>query len=188
MKACCCLVIVLLGACVATTSTSTSGPSGPTGPTTSGQVTIPNVFKLPKERAIAELRRAGVQSDVSDDTSLCGSTVDGQVIELGEVCYQHPAAGQVQGARLPVTLRVQTEDPRQGNLGKVTEWRLMPNLAGKTFDEAVAEMKKLGFSDTRIKQTTAEDAGCAAGVVCKSYPEALQRAGINSDTVLYVGK
>lgn len=123
------LLLCALAGCVTSSTFSSSSPRA-SGADTTGNVTIPNVFKIREDEAIAALRRAGVQGDIGRDGSLCGSLVEGRIIERGEVCYQHPAPGRVQGARLPVTIRVQSEDPRHGNVGKVSEWRLMPKLVG----------------------------------------------------------
>jgi len=181
-----CLPIVVT-ACASTRSFSTSSPGGSSSDDL-GHVTIPNVFKLKKADAVAALRRAGVQGDIEDDSSLCGSTFDGKIVELGEVCYQQPAAGQVQGARLVVSLRVQTEDPRHGDIGKNTEWRLMPSVTGKPYEQALAEMHHAGFeNDDRIRRFMVDDASCKPGIVCRQYPDAMERAGLNDDKILYVG-
>ena len=183
MKFVLCLSVVAT-ACVSTAGFSTSSPTA----TAAGNVTIPNVIKLKKDDAVAALRRAGLQGDIDFDDSLCGSTVDGKIIELGEVCYQHPAAGQRQGARLVVSLRGQTEDPRHGEIGRNNEWRLMPNVVGMTYDEAVAAMRRAGFERTeRIQSTISDDAGCKPNLVCRQYPDALMRAGLDDGKILYVG-
>lgn len=174
--------------CVSTASVSSSGPrSG--GGDANASVTIPNVFKLTKEQAIAALRQAGVQGNIVEDSSLCGSLVEGAIIERGEVCHQHPPAGRTQGARLVVSLRVQTEDPRRGNVGRVNEWRLMPKLVGLTYEQAVAEMRRVGFTrDDRLRHVWADETSCKANIVCKQYPEPLERAGLNDGKVVYVGQ
>ncbi len=178
-----CLPVVAAG-CIKTAAFSTS----PSSASSDGSVTLPDVFKLKKDDAIAALRKAGVQGDIEQDDSLCGSTVDGKIIELGEVCYQQPAAGRRQGARLVVSLRVQTEDPRRGDVGRITEWRLMPNMIGMTYDQAVAAMKSAGFDKIEhIKTTDADDAGCRPSLVCRQYPDVLVRAGLNDDKLLYIG-
>ncbi|NVB83983.1 MAG: hypothetical protein HOV81_36745 [Kofleriaceae bacterium] len=174
--------------CVATTSkfgvSSSSSGSGESVP-----VTIPNVFKMKKEQAIAELRRAGVQGDISEESSLCGSVVEGRVIEMGEVCYQHPPGGRVQGSRLVVSIVVQTEDPWHGNVGTHNEWRLMPKLVGMTVDQARAEMSRVGFQrDERVQLVIADEAECKPNIVCRQYPGPLDRAGINDGKIIYVGR
>ncbi|HEX5058146.1 MAG TPA: hypothetical protein VFV99_02245 [Kofleriaceae bacterium] len=184
-------VVLFLTGCAATSSfTSSSSSSRASGADSSGTVTIPNVFKLRKQEAIAALRRAGVQGDINDDGSMCGSFVDGKIIEIGEVCYQFPAAGRVQGARLVVSLRVQTDDPRHGNIGKNTEWYLMPNLIGMTFEQALAEMHRAGFAqDDRVQHVWADETTtCKPNVVCRQYPDVNERAGLNDGKILYFGQ
>ena len=167
------------------------GGSGPTGvgPDANGNITIPNVLWMSRDQAISELRRAGFQGNVTDDDSLCGSLMDGRVIELGQVCYQHPPAGRQQGARLPVSIRVQTENPWHGNAGKVTEWRLMPNLVGMTVDQARTEMKRVGFDrDDQVLLNWVDEPSCKPLTVCRTHPEALQRVGLSSNKVVFVGR
>jgi len=183
--------VCLLGACasLSTLSASSSSSDGrASGADTSGQVTIPDVFKLPRAQAIAALRKAGVQGDIDEETGLCGSLVNGRIVELGEVCQQQPVGGRVQGARLVVSITVQTEDPRRGDIGKITEWRLMPDLAGKTFDQALATMRSAGFTDdAQLQQTWADETSCKPNVVCRQYPNAMARAGLHDGKVVYLG-
>jgi hypothetical protein len=150
-------VLVVIPACAASSSFGLSGLGG-SGRDPNAQATIPDVFKMRKDDAIAAMRRAGVQADISEDSSLCGSVVEGKLVETGEVCYQFPPPGRVQGARLPVSIRIQTEDPRHGNIGKVSEWRLMPKLVGLTYEKALAEMRRAGFTrDDRLTHVWADE-------------------------------
>jgi beta-lactam-binding protein with PASTA domain len=170
-----------VGATGGGTSTSSAG--------TAGQITVPNLFGLPKEEAIAALRRAGYRGTPTEDGSLCGSVVEGRVIELGQVCYQHPPAGRVQGARLPISIRVQRASPWRGNEGKVTEWRLMPTLIGMTVEQARARLKQVGFSrEDLVRVTWIDEPGCRPLTVCRTQPARLERAGVNSEQVLFAGR
>ena len=191
MKIACALLLCLLGACaglIPRASSTSSSDDRASGADTSGQVTIPDVFKLPRAQAIAALRKAGVQGDINEDGNLCGSTVNGRIVETGEVCQQQPVAGRVQGARLVVTLTIQTEDPRHGDIGRITEWRLMPNLVGKTFDQALAAMRSAGFTDdSQLQQTWADETSCKPNVVCRQYPEPMKRAGLHDGKAVYLG-
>lgn len=188
------LAVLATGCPVATTSSSTMPPGGPgggrpSGPDASGHITIPNVLWMSRDQAISELRRAGFQGSVTDDDSLCGSLSDDRVIELGQVCYQQPPAGRVQGARLPIAIRVQTENPWHGNVGKVNEWRLMPNLVGMTIEQARAEMKRVGFDrDDKVVLSWADEPSCKPLTVCRTHPESLQRVGLSSKKVVFVGR
>jgi hypothetical protein len=170
-------------------SLSTMGlkPQGPGATGASGNVEIPDVFKMQKDAALAALKQRGFTREVSYDTSLCGSAVNGQIVELGEVCYQQPAAGQVMGTSLPITLRVQTEDPRHGKVGAFGEWHLMPKLAGMTLSDAQRAMHDAGFTDDMTQVGTIEEPGCAPLRVCRTFPDALARAGQTSGRVIYVG-
>jgi beta-lactam-binding protein with PASTA domain len=158
-------------------------------PNTKGDITIPSIFGMSKDVAIATLRRAGYQGTVTLGDHLCGSVVDGRVIEIGQVCEQHPGAGQVQGARLPIRITVQTESPWAGNFGRENEWRLMPKLVGKSLDQARTEMQRVGFvRNGRVHVAFVDEPGCAPMMVCRTNPDALVRAGVNSVMTFYVGR
>lgn len=156
---------------------------------TAGQLTVPNLFGLSKEQAIAALRRAGYQGDPTEDSSVCGSVVDGRVVELGQVCYQHPPAGRVQGARLPLSIRVQRESPWHGNAGKANEWRLMPTLVGLSVVQAQARLKQIGFPrEDLVRVVWVDEPGCQPLTVCRTQPTPLERAGVNSEQVVFAGR
>jgi hypothetical protein len=189
------VVVALLPALATACSLSTSGlagsggsTTGPDGAASNGQFTVPDVFGMSKDAAIAELRKAGHTGDVSEDRSTCGSVVDGRIIEIGEVCNQSPGAGNVTSARLSITLRVQKADPRHGNVGTSTEWHLMPDIVGMPLEKARAVMRSFGFTeDDRILLGFVEEAGCAPLTVCRTIPAALSRSSLGSDKAVFVG-
>lgn len=177
--------------CVAVTPATPSAttPGVTSGGRTDGQVEMPDLFLQTHEQATAALRRAGHAGTISRDDNLCGSVVEGRVVAIGQICYQTPAPGRTIGARSPISIRVQTEDPWHGNAGKVTEWRLMPALVGKKVEDARATMQKVGFTrDDRVAIQWVDEPGCAPLTVCKTYPEALQRVGIASSKLIYAGR
>ncbi len=154
-----------------------------------GQVTIPSVFGMTREQAVATLHRAGFAGDITFDDNLCGSAIDGHVVELGLVCYQHPAAGAVQGSRLPMMLRLQTENPWFGGRGTLNEWRLMPPIVGMSLDDARATMRKVGYThEDRVGVVWVDEPGCKPLTVCHTIPDAYTRSGLNSDRLVYVGR
>lgn len=195
MKSTWCGIAALVGlaGCPVATSpmggSTMGGPARASGANTSGMITVPALFGLTREQALAALQEAGFQGSLSDDTSLCGSLVEGRVIELGVVCQQHPPAGRAQGARLPISIRIQTENPWAGNLGKPTEWRLMPNLVGMSVEQARVRMLQVGFTrGDRISIVRIDEPGCKPSVVCRTYPEALQRSGVADGKAVFVGR
>lgn len=186
------LFLIPFAACVGMTplpsTSSSSSAQRASGADMSGQITMPDVFKLPRDQATAALRRAGVEGEIHEEASLCGTIVNGRIVETGEVCEQQPAAGRQQGARLSVTVRFQTEDPRHGNAGKPTEWRLMPNLVGLTFEQALVAMRRAGYvEDERLQQVWADETSCKPSLVCRQYPEANARAGLQDGKAVYMG-
>jgi beta-lactam-binding protein with PASTA domain len=130
------------------------------------------------------LKLAGHTGDVSWDDQLCGSVVEGQIIERGEVCRQAPAAGQELSVGAPVRLLVQPEDPRHGEVGQFGEWHLMHDVVGLPLDQAQAAMRAAGFTDENTHVDEREDPACRPRIVCKTYPGALERAGQGSDRYL----
>ncbi|KAB2892759.1 MAG: PASTA domain-containing protein [Kofleriaceae bacterium] len=170
-----------------TSGGGTSGGGGGGGGGASRPIVIPDLFRMTKDEAVAALERAGFDGTISWDDQLCGSVVEGQIIEKGEVCRQHPPAGREQGSRLPISILVQPEDPRHGKVGEFGEWHLMPDVVGMHVDKARAAMRAAGFTEERTRISVREEAGCKPHHVCSTYPEALKRSGQGSDRVLVVG-
>jgi hypothetical protein len=190
----------LLGACSITSNlrtsglrgSSTGGSSGPAsgGPaaSTSADFTMPNLFRMKKDDAVKALERAGFRGSITWDDQLCSSVIDGQIVERGEVCRQHPPAGRTQSAKLPAKLLVQPEDPRHGNLGHPTlEWHLMPDVIGMSVEQALAAVKAAGLTDVLTRVSQVEEPGCKPNIVCRTYPRALSRSNQGSSRVLSVG-
>ncbi len=185
-------VALLAGACTMTSSLQAGGRGGSSSSSGAGgdsqaRMTMPDLFRMKKDDAVAALRRAGFRGDITWDDQLCGSVVDGHIIELGQVCRQHPAAGQPHSVRVPVKLLVQPEDPRHGRIGQNIEWHLMPVVVGLKVADALAAMRAAGFTDARTRVDYRVEPGCKPGVVCRSYPEGMMRAGQHSDRVLIAG-
>jgi predicted RNA binding protein YcfA (HicA-like mRNA interferase family) len=187
--------LTFLAACSMTSSLKTSGLGGSTstssgggsGTSSSAQFTMPDLFRMKKDDAIKALQRAGFQGNITWDDQLCGSVVEGQIVERGEVCRQSPVAGREQPARLPVRLLVQPEDPRHGKVGQFMEWHLMPDVVGMHVDKALAAMKAAGFKSERTRVDRREEPGCKPNLVCRTYPNGMERSGQGSDRVLIVG-
>ncbi len=186
------LVLVLSGGCAASTSFS-SIRMGATGSeqrpdNAAGTAVVPNVVLLPRAQAEAVLRNAGFTAPVELDASACGSTVDNKhVVELGHVCYQMPAAGRQGSTRIPVTLRVQHENPWRGAYSSGRTWFLMPDLAGVPVETARARLREAGFAkEPQISYVV--EAGCRPNVVCRTWPEPFVRADSASNKELIVGQ
>ena len=135
-------------------------------------VTVPNLVFLSYEQAQAAAKSAGVTRPIAEDNNtLCGSVVDGRIVERGHVCSQSPAPGTRQGARLLVTVRTQTEDQQHGNVGQANEWHLMPDVAGMTQDEAMAKIREAGFTDAAAIQIgNTSERSCPIRRVCRTTP------------------
>jgi beta-lactam-binding protein with PASTA domain len=185
--------VLLLSSCkVATSGFSSriggsSGSSGRGGSSSSRTIVIPDLFRMTKADAETALKRAGFEGTIDWDDQLCGSVVEGQIIETGQVCRQHPPAGREQPSRLPITILVQPEDPRHGRVGQFGEWHLMPNVVGMPLDKAKAAMRAAGFTEERTHIDARAEPGCQPNRVCRTYPEGLTRAGQSSDRYLIIG-
>jgi beta-lactam-binding protein with PASTA domain len=191
------LVVVLAGCKVAggfTTTSSSTAPSTPapsSGPSAdpSRNLRVPDVMFMTRAEAEAAIARSGFERPPSiENNSLCGSTVEKRIVETGRVCYQAPPRGREMGARIPITIRVQTENPYGGDLGGGRRWFLMPTLVGQHVDKARARVKELGFVSKEVQIAESDDPNCKPSIVCKTYPEALNRTDTTSDKVFYVGK
>ena len=152
-----------------------------------GVIAMPDLFRMSKTKAVSTLKLAGHTGDISWDDQLCGSVVDGQIVEKGEICRQTPAAAQDLPVGGAVTLLVQSEDPRHGKVGQFGEWHLMPDVVGLSIDKARDAMHVAGFTDERTHMDERDEPGCRPGIVCRTYPAALERAGQDSDRYLTVG-
>lgn len=192
-------LVVLLAGCklsatgslLGPTPATTSGTPAPGRPASSGSelVTMPDLFLMTRAEAEAAVARAGFERGVGLDTSsICGSAVDGKVIELGRVCSQSPAAGQKNSPRVPIRIRVQHESPWRGQLGGGRSWFLMPDLVGVPVEQAKQKLRSLGFVSKEVKIAYVDDRGCAPNTVCKTVPEGLSRADNTSDKLFYVGR
>jgi hypothetical protein len=110
------------------------------------------------------------------------------IIELEQVCFQQPVGGMSQNAPLSITLGVQQEDPRHGNVGQPGEWHLIPSFVGLTVDQVKVELGKAGFVNyDEYIEIRGGEPNCAAGIVCRSAPEGPSRQRIDNRLVLYVG-
>jgi len=166
-------------------------PVGAASPSTGGSrsVTTPNVLFMSRYEAEAALRLAGFERGVSvDDSSLCGSTVERKVVELGHVCHQAPAGGQPGSSSIPVILRVQTQNPYRGDLGNGRFWFLLPDFKGVPVDAARAKVRALGYTTKEVQIAYVDRPGCAPSTVCETVPEGLSRADSTSDMLFYAGR
>lgn len=161
--------------------------TGGGGPDANGNVTIPDLFGMTREQAAEAVAQAGVSRELSEEPAMCGSVVNGQIVEIGQVCTQRPLAGTTQSARLAVAVTLQDEDPRHGGQGS-TEWRLMPQLVGLTLDEARTAMRAAQFEGgARVKLYRVREAGCTPDKICRSSPDGMSRAYLSTNVYVYMG-
>jgi beta-lactam-binding protein with PASTA domain len=174
-------------------SNSSSSSSGGSRSSPSGgapaAVTMPDLTLMTQAEAEETLRRAGFTAAVSLDAFACGSTLDDKrVVELGRVCHQAPAPGRPASTGLAVSLRVQKENPWRGQYRAGRAWFLMPDLIGKDVELAQAKLRELGFTAKDVKIAYVVEPGCPASTVCRTSPEAWERADTTSDKIFFVGQ
>lgn len=195
------LGLMLLASCtIAASPAPYSGGPGPSQPEpvqpeparasgSRARITVPNLFRMQERDAIAALREAGFTGRLSYNQSACPSVVDGHIIETGQICYQHPPAGRLQGARLPISVTVQRDNPRHGAIGRNTEWRLLPDLVGMHIDQAKKTLREAGFPIEAPTQFIRRQVpGCKPDHVCSMYPQGLKRSSLRSGRAIVVGE
>jgi beta-lactam-binding protein with PASTA domain len=191
------VAVISLGACQLPpasprTSFRTPAPAPAPAPTPAAQsaiVAMPDLTLMSRAEAEAALRRAGFTHPPDlDRTSICGSTLDDRktIIELDRVCYQHPVPGAQTRTSLPVTIRVQTEDPRRGELGGGRAWFLMPDVIGLDVAAASARIRALGYTGKDVEIEYRDD--CKPDIVCRTHHEAWTRTPTTAVQVFYVGR
>jgi beta-lactam-binding protein with PASTA domain len=143
--------------------------------------TVPDVRFMRVDQALDALRRAGFTRIEEATSQLCGSVLDGRIVELGVVCQQSLSPGTLHRPAAPVRLTVQRQDPRKGRVGTSLEWRLLPKLEGMTEAEALATLRESGFTDReRIIITYVADFNCQPGRVCRMYPSGNSRVSVTT--------
>lgn len=90
---------------------SIAGSLGTSSAGTAGQIRCRTCSGSRKSRRSPRSGEPATRATPTEDRSLCGRVVDGRVTELGQVCHQFPPAGRVQGARLPISIRVAAREP-----------------------------------------------------------------------------
>ena len=169
------LLIALAGCKVVSGGSTSPGPSGaePSGadPSASpppaenvqardGVFPMPDVTGKTREEAEAYLRSQGITGTITvDDNYVCH---DPKVTEL-RVCTTHPMAGKDTRATLPLTIHLRP---------KGTATYDMPDLRGKSAEEAKQILMKLGQIEQRLRIETMQVVldGCQPNKVCKQDP------------------
>jgi len=133
-----------------------------------GRVKVPAVVTLPREEAVRQLARLGFQAQITE--------IDSEDFPAGEVISQNPFTGELAERGSPVQLEVSLGPPE----------RTIPDLAGSTLSEALAEVFDLDF---RYVETMEADPEVEEGLVLRTEPPAgeLLRGGETLTIVLSSG-
>lgn len=64
----------------------------------------------------------------------------------------------------------------------------MPDLAGTDVELAKSKLRELGFISKEALISYVTEPGCRASAICRTSPEAWERADTTSDKILFVGQ
>ena len=81
-------------------------------------------------------------------------------------------------------MSVQAKNPYEGEQ-HTQPWVFMPNVIGKTVDQAREALRAAGVTG---EAKLIAKAGCQAQTVCETFPSAEVRTGVASEKLLFVGK
>jgi beta-lactam-binding protein with PASTA domain len=142
-----------------------------------GNFAMPDVHGLTPDEAKDELAKAGITGSVSLFENY---TCDDPSVAETRVCVTAPRAGAATSARIPVTLYLKT---------KATPSFTMPDVMGKTADEARTALLALGQHPERILVETLPGGGsdCIADRICRQSPSAGNQAWVTGPVLLQLG-
>jgi eukaryotic-like serine/threonine-protein kinase len=131
-------------------------------------VTVPNVVGLSEDRARGTLKQAGFTSVSSRPTD--------SLEDEGNVVSVDPAEGQQAAKNTTITLKIST--------GTIK----VPDVKGKTADEATKALTDAGFSAGQIRTTDVDPGTAAPGTVVNTDPGAGSAVGRGNTITLQVAK
>ena len=150
--------LVLVTSCAAISKQVSIGGQAPER---QGSFSIVNIIGNTKEAATAALRASGVQGSIDVvDNYVCH---DPSVAEL-RVCSTSPAVGATTSSRIPVTLYLRPKEAVS---------YVMPDVRGKTADEAKQILVKLGQPPDRfeVEEMHGWLDECEPSRVCRQHPD-----------------
>ncbi|MFM7063190.1 MAG: Stk1 family PASTA domain-containing Ser/Thr kinase [Actinomycetes bacterium] len=132
-----------------------------------GKVEVPAVIGLTKDEATSQLNELGFKVLATEEPS--------DTIEAGRVLSQNPGPGTKLDKAETVKIAVSTGIEKIG----------VPDVVGKTQDEAVNELSAAGL---RAKITTAEDPNAAEGTVASQVPAAGEQVQKDAEVTITISK
>jgi len=143
----------------------------------SGNFAMPDVHGLTADEAKDQLAQAGITGSVSPFENY---TCDDPSVPETHVCVTAPRAGATTSAHIPVTLYLKA---------KATPSFTMPDVMGKTADEARAALLAFGQEPARILVETLPGGGpdCLPDRVCRQSPGAGNQAWVTGPVLLQLG-
>ena len=133
-----------------------------------GTFTMVDVTGQSRSAAESSVRAYGIQGSIS---VVDNYTCDDPKVKEGFVCYTSPRAGNATSSRISVTLYLRPKE---------TPSFLMPDVRGKTADEAKAMLIALGQNPERfqIEEMRGWLDECEPGRVCRQSPEPGQQTWV----------
>lgn len=131
------------------------------------EVAVPNVLNLHEEQAIQTLTDKGIA--VGEITREYKEGVD-----EGIVYEQSKPEGTMVKEGSVIDLKVSTEKPPEK----------MPSLTGRTYDDALQQLKDLGVDESRVQKVEENNAEIELGNVLSQSPEAGEDFNPETDTIV----
>jgi PASTA domain len=161
------------------------------GPSGYGMLLVPDLTGMTADQAATALRAAGFKFQRLETTdNACGHSDEDQMMRLGAVCAQEPLAG---AERLPKLMQakitIERDTYEHGSIGGSSEWRRMPDVAGKSLATARTMLERASLPlDEQFEIVKTSESGCAKGAVCRTEPVGKGRKVLARKGQIYVGK
>jgi beta-lactam-binding protein with PASTA domain len=185
-------ILLVLASCSFSSKLVTPGggmrSSGASSSESASALVAPDVRGMTPEQALAAVRKAGFTSDQLDvHDQLCNYSDGELMVAQGTVCNQSPMPGKTYPERASFRVTIEHDTPTHGEVTYNTEWRLMPDLIGKTYAEAKAILAKNGFDVAKHFEHVEGSVDCPKDIVCKTSPPAGSRVVLRRGGRLFVG-
>lgn len=133
-----------------------SSVGGAIGVERPGSFPMPEVRKLSEQDARKKLLAEGKIGDIDVQRTDCGD----DEIAPGLVCNQAPVPGAETSARTPAVLYLQSE----------RRYATMPDVVGKTVEEARRILNEAGFRNITVRESSDAPGTCEPKTVCATQP------------------
>lgn len=151
------------------------------------EVVVPDLVGLTADVARDRMTQAGFAPDalaIPPDT-VCHYDDDKNMVKQGTICAQDRSAGQKMMSNAKVKVAIEHDTYDEGGIETGAVWRRMPEVTGKSVDDALQLLRDKGFGPDEFE--VEERGGCGKGTVCDQNPNAGDRKFVSSRGSLNVG-